>query len=193
MVEFDNRFLKKALSFTDDVIDKFYMPKEGVFYYASINEENINNTANTFDTATQSGSGIMLENLIQLYNFTKIDKYLNISDDCIKNNWSKVVENPISLSSFIHSANLMINSHHIILIKKDGGGLDIEKYIRKNLIFNTFEIVNSNKELPINSPAKNKTIVNGLSTVYICSKSSCYEPINDINKLIQKLDELPFL
>ena len=67
-----------------------------------------------FDTATQSGAGIMLENLINLYNYTNKSKYLNIVDRCVSFAWPIVYKNPIGLSSFVHAANLLINSHPCI-------------------------------------------------------------------------------
>ena len=81
------------------------------FCYKSLDSNDFKNIGNIHDSATQSGSGVMLENLFRMYIFIGNDRYIKIVDECIKRAWPQVKKNPFALSSYVHVANLVLNSH----------------------------------------------------------------------------------
>ena len=193
-LEFNKHILAQAKKYTDIVLENFYDKKNMQFCYKSLDSNDFKNIGNIHDSATQSGSGVMLENLFRMYIFIGNDRYIKIVDECIKRAWPQVKKNPFALSSYVHVANLVLNSHHIVVIKEnDGLFYEVSDYLAKNLFFNTFVCIDSGLDLKKNSPAFGKKTLKNKTTVYICNQTACYEPINELEKLKKKLNELPFL
>ena len=137
---------------------------------------------------------VILECLIIIHSFTCDKKYSSVVDGCIKVRWKNTQKKPVLLISFVHLANLLINSHYMIVLKGDDKKyFEIIQYLSKNLVFNTPESIENSFALNKKNLVYGNKLLQNKTTVYICSKSACYKPINDFKKLKKKLKELPFL
>ena len=93
------------------------------FYFSNKkNSDLFMKTKNILDSATQSASSIMLENLYKNSFFFSDRNYaIILIEDIIKNNWARVRSGPISYIGFLKAAHLVISEpNFIVLFKKDG-------------------------------------------------------------------------
>ena len=177
---------KKLLKF---VIINFYDEKVSDFYFSKKDGDDLFiKTKNILDTSTQSGSSIMLENLLKAYVFMGESKYKVIFNSVLENNWSRACANPISHLSYIAAAFMEISCPQIVILAKNDKFKDkLEKYFLQYSSFFIINCVNSVDKVPKNSPAYNKKFVNDKTTVYVCTGTVCSEPINSFEKMIKWL------
>ncbi len=187
-IEFSQRLIEL-------VIEKFYDKKINDFYFANKdNKDLFLNTKNTVDGATQSASGLMLQNLYRGYCFFGKEGYVKIVDDMLKNNWSGVLSAPISYVGYVHSALLKLSSYQlVIIIKNDDFGKYIKKYLLKLGCFCILNFVYDEKKITKSSPAFGKKIINGGTTVYVCRGFVCSAPITNVVEINKWLNKNTFI
>tara|TARA_Y100001936_G_scaffold253843_1_gene321539 strand:- start:6295 stop:8367 length:2073 start_codon:yes stop_codon:yes gene_type:complete len=190
-------FLEINKKLLDFVIFNFYDEKISDFYFSKKSEVGLFfKTKNIIDTSTQSGSSIMLENLLKAYVFMGELKYKKIINTVLENNWDRVSASPISHLGYVAAAYMETTCFQIVILAKND---TFKEKLEKNLLqYSSFFIINCVKsvdKIPKNSPAYNKKFVNNKTTVYVCSGTVCSEPISSFEKMekwIEKNTNLSF-
>ena len=151
-------------------------------------------TKNILDSATQSASSIMLENLYKNSFFFSDRNYINLIEDIIKNNWARVRSGPISYIGFLKAAHLVISEpNFIVLFKKDGFYKEIKDCLLKFNTFFTLSFIKKENMVPKKSPAYGKKLVNNKTTVYVCGRFTCSSPISNMEEMTDWFNKNSFI
>ena len=171
-----------AKELTSLVKSNFFNKASSDFYVSDRLEKNLFlKTTNRLDTATQSGSSIMLENLIRGFYYFGEEADLNLIEGAIKNSWVGVGRNPTSSIGYIAAAYTRLCAYQFVaIIKNDLFGKEVKNYLLKLSSFSILTFFYNEKNIPKNTAIGNKGCVNGSSTVYVCSGFVCSAPIISI-------------
>ena len=146
------------------------------------------------DTATQSSSSIMVENLLKAYDCFGEKNYIEMAQNILKNNWARVLTSPVSHASYLSSAYQLLSSYHIyVLLKKDTFGSRARNFLLKHNSIFMLCFIKDKGVIPKNSPAFGKKSVNGKTTIYICSGFACSSPISNIESLKEWFEKNTFI
>jgi len=174
---FNSLNLSKKL--IDFVKQNFFNELTSDFQFSHKSEKNLFlHTTNRLDTATQSGSSIMLENLIKGFNYFGSSGDWDLVEGAIKNNWIESRKNPISSIGYIASAYTNLCAYQFVaLIKNDVFGKEVKNYLLKLGSFSVLTFFYDEKTIPENSVIGKKRYAKEKSTVYVCSSFVCSAPI----------------
>ena len=109
---------------------------------------------------------------------------MEMADAGIKNNWPKVMSNPIPSMSYVKAAYLKLKGYSFVaIIKEDGFGVVVKKYLFKLGAFSVLTFFYDEKNIPKNSVVGKNRSVGGGSTVYVCSGFVCSKPITEMDEM----------
>ena len=173
---------KKLINFTKK---NFYETNISDFYFTNKNETDLFlRTTNKLDNATQSGSSMMLENLIKSYYYFGNEDDDKIVKSSLAGSWKNVKASPISHIGYIVAAHMKLSAHHFVaLIKNDSFGSEVKEYLLKLSAFSVLTFFYDEKTVPKNSVIGNKRYINNKSTVYVCRGFVCSSPITNMNEM----------
>jgi len=184
-VDVDKKKLDLAEMLLNVVLRDFFDEKLSDFCFTNNNFGDLFlKTKSVVDNATQSGSGLMVENLIRAYNVFGKPLHKDLSETIINNSWGRVCSGPVSYSSYIAGAYLKMSAPHFVVLLKDDGFAKIIKSLILSLGgFCTVSFLKDGDALPKNNPVFNKKAVDDKTTVYVCTGFVCSSPINDVVKM----------
>ena len=187
-------WLSWAIEMTAILNDEF-KAEQGAFYQTNGHDKNIIvRKCQLSDGAEPSGNAIQCENLLKLYQLTKEKKYLRQAEDIFK-----VLE--VALANFMpgyyyHMINLMryyndqATTAIIALNKKESNKEEIRQLLfqqflpNRAVIWSTLEDEQLRDIIPFmrqQRPIKEKT------TLYLCDKDSCQEPLTELPDMISSV------
>ena len=178
-----------VLDLTKKLIDlvklNFFNKTSSDFYVSNKLEKNLFlKTTNRLDTATQSGSSIMLENLIKSFYYFGNEADLNLIDGAIKNSWGGVKRNPISSIGYISAAYTKLCAYQfVVIIKNDIFGKGVKNYLLRLGSFSILTFFYDERNIPKNTTIGSKRCINGGTTVYVCSGFVCSAPIISMKEM----------
>ena len=189
-------WLKWALELCE-VLTSMFKSTKGAFYQTSLNDSSINFRNIQFsDGSEPSGNAIHAENLLRIYEITLNDRYLNEVEDIFKA-VSSLVE-AYSLGYIYHVMNLQryFDTHPITIVvalnEKEENRQEIFELIYRTFIPHLTVVWRreGNEELFRYLPfVKEQKPVKNQTTVYICHKGVCKEPLTDLSEMKQALEE----
>lgn len=189
----DISYLTKAISISDKMIEKFWSAEEKQFFMSSHNSESLPlRPVDNIDSALPSGTSMAVMNLYTLYNITDNMKYKETADIVLYNLSNKTAVSPMAYIHQLSAMLYMIQPHRQIILTGKNNNKNINKLYNniqsEHLPFTT---VISNTEDSnfdkINPHMKNYKADNDFRA-YICRDFSCKAPIDDIDKVYDKLD-----
>ena len=184
-VDGDEKKLVFAKNLVSIVKDNFFNKKLCDFSLASkTNSDLFLNITNKLDNAVPSGSGLMMEMLIKSFFYFGNNQDIEIVDTGIKNNWEKVMSNPIPSMGYVKAAYLKLKGYNFVaIIKDDNFGIVVKKYLLKLGAFSVLTFFYDEKNIPKNSVVGKNRSVGGGSTVYVCSGFVCSKPITEMDEM----------
>jgi uncharacterized protein YyaL (SSP411 family) len=189
---FEIKYLKKAISLNNDMIDLFEDKENGGFFlYGKDSEQLILRPKECYDGAMPSGNSIAAYNLLRLSrmtgNNTLSDKLNSLFDT-----FSHDISNNPRYFSYLMMVFLYSTSKikDVVIVGKQER--DIDSFIDQvNDIFSaylTLILNNDNDEyVRLNKELDNKVSIDNKLTIYICENYSCKEPINNIDKALHEI------
>ncbi|MFY0606910.1 MAG: thioredoxin domain-containing protein [Cyclobacteriaceae bacterium] len=171
---FDESYLKHAHELTDHVIEQFYDAEEQMFYYSSVESEDlIARKKELFDNVIPASNSIMAENLYRLGLMLDERKYTDIAMAMVAKVNKLIKQEPAYLSNWARVSLMTKNpTAEIIILGEKAFDLahEINGYFENN------KIIMAAKEksvLPLftykNSPSQ--------STIYVCFEKVCKQPL----------------
>lgn len=168
----DNRYLDKAQQICGETAKHFSDRDNGGFYLnKSEDNELFMNPKETYDGAIPSGNSVMAYNFARLYQLTENNKYLRLFESLFKFMSVHAQDYPAGHSMFLLAKLIHDNPpKHITVVSKNIADL---QYIKKNVPF----LAN----ISIVPESKEHSLINGMTTYYVCENHSCLPPTNEYN------------
>ena len=192
-----SQWLEFALNLAD-TLKIHFKAEHGAFYLTNGKDPNlILRRSEFYDGAEPSGNAIHTENLIRLYQITGVEEYFNEAADILKAAKEHIELYPpgacYHLMALLRFLDLKAPTIVIALNSQDEFKEEIAELLSGHFMPHKTVIWKreSDEELRDLVPtARNKPPVDGKTTLYICYREKCDEPINDIAKMREAIEKL---
>ncbi len=192
---FDIDFLEQAISLNKTLIDRFWDPEEGGYYFTGEgSEELLGRTKQVYDGAIPSGNSVALSNLIRLGRITADDGLENKADALIRLFSSQVSSAPTGFGQFLQGVNFaLLTSHEVVIAgeRKDPQTRRLLAALNRHFIPNMVRVLNephSGKIEEIAPYTAGQGPREGKPTAYVCQNYSCNVPTHDPEQMLEQLN-----
>jgi len=183
----DNKWMNYAMEYTDKMIDEFWSEEDKMFYDSGTSSTDTLVRASTSqDNITASGISVACEVLVKLSRILNEKRYEKIVDNQIESTSAEIAKFPAAHCNWAKLLGENTYNEQLVLAGKDLN----EFLVISNSIYNpnlVFGFNNDNNEYFIN---KDKNMIDGKPTAYICKNYTCKEPLNSSTKLLNNLSDL---
>lgn len=191
---YNPEYLQKAVELDDELLKLFWDNENGGFFlYGSDSEQLIARPKEIYDGAAPSGNSAAAFNLLRLARLTgrhELEERANLIFDTFGN---EAAIHPSGYSFFLNSMLFSLSTNREVIIVGNSGNTGMDEML--GLINEGFRpFTTSVLYTPEHEAIKqvvpfiaNYTSVNGLTTAYVCSDSSCSYPLTDMEHLKEML------
>lgn len=191
---FQAQYLKTALKFNQTMMDHFWDPDKGGFYFTPDDgQEVLVRQKEAYDTALPSGNSVMMMNLEKLHLLTGDSQFREVSQ-ALENYFYPLIEQSPSAFTMLLSAVFLKHypSFGITIVgeKNNPDTNSLLDALRKEYLPNSVLILKSNEDRLITEvipSVKHKTTINQAATAYVCGNGTCKSPVNTPGDLIHLL------
>ena len=183
---FDEKFLEKATSLTDYCLANFYDEESSLFYFTNKNAEKlIARKKEIFDSVIPSSNSVMAHNLSSLAHLLEVKNYAELAQKMF-NQISQIL--PKSILSLSNWARFYVSQNHsqteVVIVGKEFKKVaqEISKYYLPN------KIILACEEHSTLSLLKNRVVVNGQTTIYVCKNKVCNLQTHTIEEAILQIN-----
>ncbi|WP_291966631.1 thioredoxin domain-containing protein [Maribacter sp.] len=181
-VSFDEKWLNLSLDLTKYVIDNFSDPDTGLFFFTSINNDNlIRKTLEVADNVIPSSNSMMAHNLHKLSKYFPEDNFDVRLHNMMQSMKSSIIENPQNHANWLHLSQLMSEDFYELVVIGENFELICRTLLKNylpNAIFAASNAKISNLPLLMNRYVMNKTLI------YVCNHGSCQMPVEEPSKAL---------
>lgn len=184
----DWRYIDDAQRFVAE-LDAHYWDEEygGYFFTADDAEALITRTRTASDDATPSANGTLPALFVKLYALSGDEHYRARADQLIEGFAGAAMKNGFPHGTWLASFDTAVNLTQIVII---GNPADAARQTLKQIALSLslptrlLIVLDQNTVLPDGHPAKDKTMINGLPTAYVCTGPVCSVPVTSPDDLI---------
>ncbi|MGB0525633.1 MAG: thioredoxin domain-containing protein [Flammeovirgaceae bacterium] len=182
---FDEKWLAKAKSLTDYTIQQFWDEKEGLFFFTDKDGEAlIARKKELFDNVIPASNSIMATNLFQLGLLLENSNYTDYAEDMIKRISNLLYREVHYLCNWAALYTYFVKPTTEIAIIGEKA-IEYAQEMRKHYLPNCIFVGTTQKsELPL---LKNRTAIEGKTTIYVCQNKSCQLPVTTIQDALKQL------
>jgi len=172
---FDERWLRRAESLADIIVDRFGDEDHGGFYFtATGHEELIARTKDFFDNATPSGNSVAADVLLRLAALLGRDDFRKQAEQIFAAVENHLGQYASGFGRMLAAVDFSIGpSSEIALV---GGAEPFLSAYRKHYLPRTV-IAAGTSDIPV---LRGRSAQNGKPTAYVCENLSCKQPVNDV-------------
>lgn len=183
---FDEDFLFQARDLSDHVIADFYDKEEKLFFYtANDAEELITRKKELFDNVIPASNSIMAHNFFLLGILMDNDNYKSLAKDMVQHINHLIKQEPEYMSNWARLAIRMSSpTPEIIIVGKESQAMATSlnaMYIPNKII----QAMENGSNLPL---AKDKSSLDGKTTIYVCFNKTCQLPVHSIEDALKQLN-----
>jgi uncharacterized protein len=197
-VDSRSRYLERALLYTNAMIEHFWDPKSGDFFFTSDdNEKLILRTKNHYDLAIPSGNSVAAANLLRLHYYTQEQDYLIKATKLIKLIAKSAVENPFGFGQLLSALYLKVKSPVEICIVRRANTTNqivdssMALWLNRQFIPNSIsavieeglEMERLQKYSYFNGKVRGKDIEKVSEYSFVCQNFTCSVPIFSVENL----------
>ncbi|AXS38810.1 thioredoxin domain-containing protein [Breoghania sp. L-A4] len=177
-------YLEKAQSF-EKIIYEYQWDNDnfGYFLTASDADDLIIRPKSALDDATPNPNGVMVSNLVRLWQITGEDLYRERADAVLTGLAPDIHANIFGAASLLNAFDFRLDPVRVIVVAgKPDAALEeiLNTAPARNLVL---QRVTDTTHLPDRHPAKGKQADVGRTTVYVCRGESCSLPVTDATSL----------
>ncbi|MBA46809.1 MAG: hypothetical protein CL893_01860 [Dehalococcoidia bacterium] len=182
-----------AKEMCDDAISRFWSPKDKIFYDTLDSNELIFRPKGFFDPMIPNAAAIASQNLYRLYRYSNESKYLDIVGDSLSTVSGLLDKSPLDLPSWFKLYYLMEEESSEIFISgssKDKFHIDSMRYLLSVYMPNTIIVSIDPENKEFNLPIMQDRLDDIQTKIYICKDYVCDLPIDNLDDLHQKVQNL---
>ena len=196
-VTFDLFYLKKALFLLERANGLFLDKNGGGYYFSAKNEQTVLlRMKDSYDGAIPSGNSMMALNLSRLAEYTMEESFQKSADEIFENNGKNIKNSPLSFSQMLIAIDFSKRPVKEIVLALPGSRADGVLFFKElNEGFYPNKVIarlpNNNKQewnrlIPW---TKDRPVLDGKTTVYICRNFTCLLPTTEVAVFAQQLRE----
>jgi uncharacterized protein len=184
----EERYLNEARRFADAMITEFWDEDSGGFYFTSNDhEELIVRNKDFYDNATPSGNSVAADVLLKLSKLLGDERYERFGMTVLRIASSQIRQHPQGFGRALSAAEFMLSEAKEIVIVGDPGN-ELERELWSE--YRPFKVsVRSNGGESELSLLKDRTMIDGKPTAYVCEGFVCQRPVTDPADLAELLEE----
>jgi len=191
---FSGMWLREAIRLTDVMIEEFWDESAGMLYDAGKRHQALfARPRNTQDGAMPSGSSAAALALMKVSRLTGSERLEQITMKSLKAMQGKISRYPLGFGNWLCALDFYLSPSKEVVIVGSRKNAAIADLLQ--VLFNTWH---PNQVVVAYDPTdatptdnlmlvKNRTMINGQPTVYVCRRYSCQTPVNDPDSLQKQL------
>ena len=190
--DFDNKWFASAVELADEMIEKFSDPDGGFFDTPHDGEPLLIRPKDIFDNATPSGNALACEALLKLAEFSGEGKYRDLAEKALQLVVGMATRYPTAFGRWLSAAELALGNMKQIAVVYEAGSEDVSEMLRfirsefrPNVIVAASTFPPSEDAPPL---LKNRPLKDDKSTVYVCERFVCKNPVTSISDLQELLN-----
>lgn len=189
----DHKYLKLALEFTDEMLDKFYVEDVNILLHTQKNIRDIpHHNLDIFDGPYPSGLSIAIHELIRLSRLTGEERYWSIAHEILKTllpDIEKAVDAAPML--IIDMLYVLKGGLEVVVVPGSDIGLGREYMLKLSRVYSPFSIYHFKYGGidKISSYVKYYDAIDDKPTIYICRNYSCLMPTTKLEEAVKHLME----
>jgi len=181
-------YINDAISWEKHFNQNFWCEEFGGYFITGKNRNDVIIRGKTgTDEATPNGNAVMVSNLMALYLLSGVEDYKKKAKKIVQCFGNAIAKNIFSHVGLLAGSIDILNPIHAVIVKASKEDVVAETMIKAlkevpapGTIIQT---INANESTNENPFLKSKTLVDGLTTAYICVDQTCQAPITDVTKL----------
>jgi uncharacterized protein len=172
---FDTRWLDQAVRIADRMIELFWDSEDGGFYFTSTNHESlITRTKDFFDNATPSGNSVAADVLLRMAAVLDRKDYRDKAERILTKLSNLMRQYPTGFGRALAAADFYVGpSKEIAIVGNPDAFLAT---IRKRYLPRAVVAAGSGTHIAL---LRDRPMVDGKPTVYVCENFSCKQPVTD--------------
>jgi uncharacterized protein YyaL (SSP411 family) len=181
-VTFNEQWLTQAKQLTNQAIKHYYNQDNGVFFYTSDDDEQlIARKSEIMDGVTPASNSVMARNLKRLGLLFDDEKYLEISEQLLKNIFPHLAKYPSSYSNWITLLIEEVFGIYEIAVTGENSE-NMRKEMENNYIPNKIILGGKKGSLPLLQDKFGAT-----TQIFICKDKTCGLPANNISEALKQI------
>ena len=188
------RWLKEAIALSETMLSEFWDEQDGGFFFTGKSHEQlIVRTKDYFDNATPSGNSVAADVLLRLGLLTDNEHYRRQAVSVLRLVADTARRFPSGFGRALCAFDFYLGRPKEIVVLGETGAVDTSA-LRKT----TWQAYIPNKIVAFSDPAsaeaeqlipllKDRSLINGQATAYVCENYTCQEPVTDPNNLASQL------
>jgi uncharacterized protein len=191
--DFNNKWFKSAVELTNEMIEKFSDPDGGFFDTPYDGETLLIRPKDIADNATPSGNALACEALIKLTAYTNNGKYRDLAEQALAIASDATLRHPLGFTRWLSAAeNAQGNTNQIAILSKAneenlGEMLKIIRAEYRPGVITAASAFPPEKDAP--ALLRERGLVDGKATAYVCERFVCKQPTNDPIILAKQLKD----
>jgi uncharacterized protein len=173
---FDYRWIDAAVQVTDRMIEQFWDPEGNGFYFTGKDHESLlTRTKDFFDNATPSGNSVAADVLLKLAAVLERQDYREKAENIFLTAASFLKQYASGFGRMLAAFDFFVGpSKEIALI---GSPESFLSTLHRRYLPRTVVAAGSDDRVPL---LRDRPMVNGQPTAYVCENFTCKEPVTDV-------------
>ena len=176
---FEEKWLKRAESLTDHIIEKFWDAENGGFYFTDIGHEAlITRTKDYFDNATPSGNSVAADLLVRLGALLERNDLTEKAKRLFESTGTLLAQYPSGFGRLLEGIDFYLGpSKEIAVVTVGEEGHSFITAYRKRYLPRTVIAAGETGTVAL---LRNRPAINGKPTAYVCENMTCQRPVTDV-------------
>jgi uncharacterized protein YyaL (SSP411 family) len=185
----ETKYLKEAKRLVDLMIAEFWDEENGAFYFTATNhEELLLRSKDFYDNATPSGNSAAADVLLKLAKLVGDERYEKFAVTVLRLVAPQIRRYPQAFGRALSALEFHLNPvKEIVLIGEKGNALEREiwsEYLPNKVVVPS---ENAGEDLELVPLVKDRKMIDGKPTAYVCENFICQKPVTGIEDLRQQL------
>ena len=181
---FDYRWLEAAVQISDRMIEQFWDPEGAGFYFTGHDHESLlARTKDFFDNATPSGNSVAADVLLRMAAVLDRDDYRKKAEDIFLTTAPLLKQYASGFGRMLAALDFYIGPSKEIALA--GSASPFLSSLRQRYMPRTVVAAGSDERIGL---LRNRPMVNGLPTAYICENYTCQQPVTTLAAFEEQLN-----
>jgi uncharacterized protein YyaL (SSP411 family) len=197
---FETRYLRSALSLTEDMQEHFWDEEAGGFFLVPDDgERQIVRRKRIHDTALPSGNSVAALNLLRLGRMTGSTEFEKNAHRTVRAFSHSIQEYPSAFSHMMSALSFGLGPNHEVIIVGDSRARDTKEMVKalgKAYAPNMVVLLKPTEKPPpeiveLAPYMEHPYSFEGRATAYVCTNHLCKRPTTDIREMLQLMQTVP--